>query len=65
MIDKFGGGLYACVSDSYDIYAAVDKWYSLREEIQSKGGTLVVRPDSGNPVFRGGYVSIIKFCNSI
>ena len=50
MIDKFGGGLYACVSDSYDIYDAVNKWYSLCDEIVSKGGTLVVRPDSGNPV---------------
>lgn len=50
MIDKFGGGLYSCVSDSYDIYAAVDKWRSLRDEIVSKGGTLVIRPDSGNPV---------------
>lgn len=53
MIDQFGGEgkLYACVSDSYDIWDAVEnKWPSLKEKIISKGGTLVVRPDSGNPV---------------
>ncbi len=50
-IDQFGGPgkLYAVVSDSYDIYAACDKWASLKETIISKGGTLVVRPDSGHP----------------
>lgn len=53
MIEQFGGEgkIYACVSDSYNIYEAVDeKWPSLREMILEKGGTLVVRPDSGDPL---------------
>lgn len=53
MIDQFAGKgkIYACVSDSFDIYAATrDLWgTALKEKIISSGGTLVVRPDSGNP----------------
>lgn len=52
MIEQFGGEgmMYACVSDSYDIFAAVDKWKELEPLILEKGGTLVIRPDSGDPV---------------
>lgn len=52
MINQFGGPgkIYACVSDSYDIWAALDKWKALEPLILEKGGTLVVRPDSGDPV---------------
>ena len=53
MIDQFGGEgkIYACVSDSYDIWSACDTlWPSLKEKLISKGGTLVVRPDSGDPL---------------
>ncbi|MEM9336869.1 MAG: nicotinate phosphoribosyltransferase [Patescibacteria group bacterium] len=54
MLTQFGGEgkLVACVSDSYDIFAAVDELWGdeLREAVQSTGGTLVVRPDSGDPV---------------
>lgn len=53
MIDKFAGQgkLYACVSDSFNIYeAAGDLWGTkLKDKIIAKGGTLVVRPDSGDP----------------
>lgn len=51
MIDQFAGEgkLYAVVSDSYDIYASIEKWFSLKDKIIAKGGTLVVRPDSGHP----------------
>ena len=53
MIDKFAGEgkLYACVSDSYDIYNAVANIWGkiLREKILRLKGTLVVRPDSGDP----------------
>ncbi len=51
MIDQFAdeGKLYAVVSDSYDIYASIDKWFSLRDKIIAKKGTLIVRPDSGHP----------------
>jgi nicotinamide phosphoribosyltransferase len=52
MIDKFGGEgkVVACVSDSYDIWKSVKKWKSLEPKILDKKMTLVIRPDSGNPV---------------
>jgi nicotinamide phosphoribosyltransferase len=52
MVETFGGEgkLYAVVSDSYNIWEAVEKWYSLKDEVVARGGTLVIRPDSGNPV---------------
>ena len=53
MIDHFGAkGLYAVVSDSYDINNAVSEIWGrqLRDRVKAAGGTLVVRPDSGDPV---------------
>lgn len=54
MIQEFSGPgkLFACVVDSYDIYNAVDQFIGqdLKEELIQSGGTMVVRPDSGNPV---------------
>lgn len=52
MVDQFGKGLYAVVSDSYDIYGACEKlWGSeLKFKVEASGGTLVVRPDSGDPL---------------
>jgi len=54
MIDRFAGEgkIYACVSDSYDIYAATrDLWGTkLKDKVIAAGGTLVIRPDSGDPV---------------
>jgi nicotinamide phosphoribosyltransferase len=54
MIEQFGGEgkIYACVSDSYDIFNAVSNIWGkeLKQQIIEKGGTLVVRPDSGDPV---------------
>lgn len=53
MLDTFGGPgkLVACVSDSFDIYAATrDLWGgALKDKVLAMGGTLVVRPDSGDP----------------
>lgn len=53
MIDQFAGPgkLYACVSDSFNIFEAVgDLWGTvLKDKIIASGGTLVVRPDSGDP----------------
>lgn len=53
MLDTFGGPgkLVACVSDSFDIYAATrDLWGGkLKDKVEAMGGTLVVRPDSGDP----------------
>ena len=49
---QFGGPgkIVACVSDSYNIWESVKKWKSLEPKILEKQMTLVVRPDSGNPV---------------
>lgn len=46
------GSLVAVVSDSYDIYRAIrEHWgQTLRQEVIDSGATLVVRPDSGDPV---------------
>lgn len=53
MLTQFGGPgkLVACVSDSYDIYKAADQIWGteLKEDVLNMGGTLVIRPDSGNP----------------
>ena len=54
MIQQFGGQdrVVAVVSDSYDIWNAIDNLWGgeLREQVEQAGGTLVVRPDSGEPV---------------
>jgi nicotinamide phosphoribosyltransferase len=54
MLDQFSGPgkLVAVVSDSYDLWNAIDNVWgdALKEQVESTGGTLVVRPDSGNPV---------------
>lgn len=53
MLTQFAkpGALVAVVSDSYDIYNAVDKIWgeTLRKEVIDSGATIVVRPDSGDP----------------
>jgi len=54
MIQQLGGEgrLVAVVSDSYDFWNAIDNIWGdeLKEQVQQFGGTLVVRPDSGEPV---------------
>lgn len=54
MINQFAGQgkIYACVSDSYDIYNASENLWGdeLKEKVINSGGTLVVRPDSGDPL---------------
>lgn len=54
MLDQFlkEGAIVACVSDSYDITKAITKMWGgvLKDRISNSGGTLVVRPDSGDPV---------------
>lgn len=44
--------LIACVSDSFDIFNATENIWGgeLLEEVRQSGSTLVVRPDSGDPV---------------
>ena len=54
MLKQFGGKdkLVAVVSDSYDIWNAIDNLWGgeLKAQVEAMGGTLVVRPDSGEPV---------------
>lgn len=54
MLKQFAkpGSIVAVVSDSYDIYHAIREHWgkALRDEIIASGATLVVRPDSGDPV---------------
>lgn len=51
MLEAFPEGLVAVVSDSYDVYRACKELWGkeLKDKVLSRNGTLVVRPDSGNP----------------
>jgi nicotinamide phosphoribosyltransferase len=52
MVRNYGkpGALLACVSDSYDIFAACNMWGTqLKDEVVKSGATVVIRPDSGDP----------------
>jgi nicotinamide phosphoribosyltransferase len=46
------GSIVAVVSDSYDIYNAVENLWGgqLRDMVVASGATVVIRPDSGDPV---------------
>ena len=54
MVKQFSkeGSIYAVVSDSYDIYNAVENIWGkeLKDLVVNSGGTLVIRPDSGDPI---------------
>ena len=53
MVRQFGkpGAILAVVSDSYDIYNACRMWGTeLKEDVVASGATVVIRPDSGDPV---------------
>merc|ERR1719230_1197267 len=49
MLTQYSQGLVACVSDSYDIFQACEKYWGteLKATIEQREGVLVVRPDSG------------------
>lgn len=53
MIEQFGGAgkSFSVVSDSYDLWNAIDNIWggSLKDDVKNMGGTLVIRPDSGDP----------------
>jgi len=52
MMDQFSESpLVAVVSDSYDIYNACENIWggTLKDKVMGKNGTIVVRPDSGDP----------------
>jgi nicotinamide phosphoribosyltransferase len=54
IINQFltAGRAVAVVSDSYNLWRAIDEYWGtcLREQVLSSGGTLIVRPDSGDPL---------------
>jgi len=51
MIDRFGTGVFACVMDSYDYANALNNILpSVAQKKIGKGGYMVLRPDSGDPV---------------
>ena len=54
MVEQFAGKgkLYSVVSDSYDLWNALEHIWGeqLKDMVIEKGGRLVIRPDSGNPI---------------
>jgi len=52
ILNAYPEGIISCVSDSYNIFNAVENYWGgeLKEQILSRKGTLVIRPDSGDPV---------------
>ncbi|MEN7550932.1 nicotinate phosphoribosyltransferase [Rapidithrix thailandica] len=52
VLETFPTGIVACVSDSYNIFNACENYWGeeLKTEILDREGTLVIRPDSGDPV---------------
>ena len=54
MLKQFAGTekTVAVVSDSYDLWNAVDNIWGgqLKDSVKRNGGTIVIRPDSGDPV---------------
>lgn len=52
MLEQFPTGVIACVSDTYDIYNAVENLWGdkFHDQVIARDGRLVVRPDSGDPI---------------
>lgn len=52
ILNAYPEGIISCVSDSYNIFNAVENYLGteLKEQILGRKGTLVIRPDSGDPV---------------
>lgn len=50
ILESFPSGLVASVSDTYDVYDCVKSIWcgSLKDQVESRDGCLVVRPDSGD-----------------
>ncbi len=51
MLRQFPNGLVAVVSDSYDIFRACSEFWGniLKDTVLQRDGTVVIRPDSGDP----------------
>lgn len=51
LLNLYPTGTFSCVSDSYDVWHACEHIWGeeLRDKIENRDGTLVIRPDSGDP----------------
>jgi nicotinamide phosphoribosyltransferase len=51
MLEQYPTGMVACVSDSFDVFRACGEYWGgvLRGQVLARDGTLVIRPDSGDP----------------
>ena len=50
-MDQFPDGILSIVSDTFDLWQLITKFLrENKEQIMSRNGKLVIRPDSGNPV---------------
>ena len=51
MLKNFPSGIVSIVSDSYDIWNACENVWGqqLKDLVEKRKGTLVIRPDSGEP----------------
>jgi len=51
MLALYPTGLFACVSDQYNIFNAVENIWGgvLKANVMKRNGTLIIRPDSGDP----------------
>lgn len=63
MLERYPTGPVAIVSDSYDLYNAIQNIHGgvLKDQIMGRNGFLVVRPDSGDPVQIVGEVVSLLF----
>lgn len=52
VLNSYPDGILSCVSDSYNIFNAVEHLWGteFKTQILERKGTLVIRPDSGDPV---------------
>lgn len=53
ILEAYPEGIVSVVSDSFDIFKACAEYWggTLKETILNRKGTLVIRPDSGDPVY--------------
>lgn len=50
LLDLYPAGIVSVVSDSFDLWQVLTEFLpALREKIMARDGTLVIRPDSGDP----------------
>jgi nicotinamide phosphoribosyltransferase len=51
LLSKFPTGIFSMVSDTFDLWRMCTEYLpALKQEILSRDGKLVIRPDSGDPV---------------